>query len=287
MMNSEEGFPTVRAFKTQLFDLNSSMKIVTLLSDFGARDGYVAQMRGTILDIFPNAVVTDISHEVERHNIPMGSFILETTAPYFPKGTIHVAVVDPGVGSARKAIVVECNAGLLIGPDNGLMAQASEKLGLKSIYEIREKEFQRKPVSSTFHGRDVFAHVAGLMASGRRPEEVGPRVAKLEKLPISPPRLLGKKLVCQVLHVDAFGNVITNVDEKLIRKIPLEFGERVDLWLGKRKLQAQYARSYHEVGKVGMAVLLGSQGFLEIAVREGSARDKLGVKQLDKLELRF
>jgi S-adenosylmethionine hydrolase len=263
------------------------MRVVTLLSDFGLGDGYVAQMKGTILELCPNAVITDISHDVERHNIPMGSFILETSAPYFPKGTIHVAVVDPGVGSARKAIVIECNTGLLIGPDNGLMARASEKLGLKSIHEIREKEFQRTPVSTTFHGRDVFAYVAGLIASGRRPVEVGPRVSKLEKLPISPPRLLGKTLVCQVLHVDAFGNVITNVDEKLIRKIPLEFGERVDIWLGKRKLQAYYARSYHEVGKGAMAVLLGSQGFLEIAIREGSARDELDVKPLEKLELRF
>jgi S-adenosylmethionine hydrolase len=263
------------------------MRVVTLLSDFGLGDGYVAQMKGTILDSCPSAVITDISHDVERHNIPMGSFILETTAPYFPKDTIHVAVIDPEVGSARKAIVIECKSAFFVGPDNGLMARASEKLGLKSIYEIREKEFQRKPVSSTFHGRDVFAHVAGLIASGRRPEEVGPKVSKLQKLPISSPKFSGKKLVCQVLHADIFGNVITNVGEKVVRKIPLEFGERVDIWLGKRKLQAYYARSYYEVGKGAMAVLLGSQGFLEIAVREGSARDKLHVKRLDKLDLRF
>jgi S-adenosylmethionine hydrolase len=263
------------------------MRVVTLLSDFGLRDGYVAQMKGAILENCLDATVVDISHEIERHNIPMGSFTLETTAPYFPKGTIHVAVVDPGVGSARKAIVIECNAGLLIGPDNGLMARASEKLGLKSIYEIREKEFQRKHLSSTFHGRDVFAYTAGLIASGRRPEEVGPKVSKLEKLPLSSPRLSGKKLVCQVLHVDIFGNVITNVGEKVVRKIPVKVGGSVEIRSGTRKLQAQYARSYYEVDKGAMAVLLGSQGFLEIAIREGSARDKLKVKSLAKLELRF
>jgi S-adenosylmethionine hydrolase len=263
------------------------MRIVTLLSDFRLKDGYVAQMKGVILDKCPNAVIVDISHGIERHNILMGSFILETTVSYFPNGTIHVAVVDPGVGSSRNAIVIECERGILVGPDNGLMARASEKLGLKSIYEIREQEFLRKPVSSTFHGRDVFADVAGLIASGRRPEEVGPRISELEKLPISPPRLLGKKLVCQVLHVDAFGNIITDADDKLVRRIPLEFGERVNIWLGKRKLQAQCARSYSEVGKGALAVLLGSQGFLEIAIREGSARDKLKVKPLQELELRF
>src|SRR5712692_9117679 len=263
------------------------MRVVTLLSDFGSRDGYVAQMKGTILDLCPSAVITDVSHDVERHNIPMGSFILETTAPYFPKDTVHVAVVDPGVGSARKGIVVECETGIFVGPDNGLMTRASEKLGLKSIHEIREKEFQRKLVSSTFHGRDVFAHVAGLIASGRKPEEVGPRVSKLEKLPISSPKFSRKKLVCQVLHADVFGNVITNVDEKVVRKIPVKFGEGVEIRAGMSKLQAQYARSYYEGDKGVMEVLLGSQGFLEIAVREGSARDKLKVKPLQELELRF
>ena len=263
------------------------MRVVTLLSDFGSKDGYVAQMKGTILDLCPNAVITDISHDIERHNIPMGSFILETSAPYFPEATIHVAVVDPGVGSARKAIVIECNGGLLIGPDNGLLARASEKLGLKSIYEIREKEFQRKHLSSTFHGRDVFAYTAGLIASGRRPEEVGPKVSKLEKFPLPSPRLSGKKLVCQVLHVDIFGNVITNVGEKVVRKIPVKLGGGVEIRSGTRKLQAQYHRSYYEVDKGAMAVLLGSQRFLEIAVREDSAKDKLDVKALDKLEFRF
>jgi len=263
------------------------MRVVTLLSDFGLRDGYVAQMKGTILDLCHSAVITDISHDIERHNIPMGSFILEATAPYFPKDTIHVAVVDPGVGSARKAIVIECNNAIFVGPDNGLLVQASEKLGLKSIHEIREKEFQRKPVSSTFHGRDVFAYVAGLIASGRKPGDVGPRLAQIEKLDLSPPRRSGQTLVCQVLHVDGFGNVVTNVGEKMLQEVPAKLGERVEIRSGPRKLQVQYVRAYHDVDMGTMAVLLGSQGFLEIAVREGSARERLDVKPLGTLELRF
>src|SRR5947199_8728685 len=137
------------------------MRVVTLLSDFGSRDGYVAQMKRTILDLCPNAVITDISHDVQRHNIQMGSFILETSAPYFPQATIHVAVVDPGVGSARKAIVIECNAGLLIGPDNGLIARGSENVSLQSIYEIREKEFHRSSGASAFHAQVVSGDAAG------------------------------------------------------------------------------------------------------------------------------
>jgi S-adenosyl-L-methionine hydrolase (adenosine-forming) len=263
------------------------MRVVTLLSDFGLRDGYVAQMKGTILNLCPDAVITDISHDVERHNIPMGSFILETTAHYFPKGTIHVAVVDPGVGSARKAIVIESNTAIFVGPDNGLMARASERLGLESIFEIRENEFQGIPVSSTFHGRDVFAYTAGLLASGRKPEEVGPEVSQLERLNLTTPKLSGKSLICHVLHVDAFGNVVTNVEEELVQRIPVKFGETVEIRSWTRKLQAQYVRSYSEVDMGHMALLLGSQGFLEIAVREGSARDKLEVKPLEHLELQF
>jgi S-adenosylmethionine hydrolase len=263
------------------------MRVVTLLSDFGLRDGYVAQMKGTILDSCPSAVITDISHDIERHNIPMGSFILETTAPYFPKGTIHVAVVDPGVGSARKPIVIECETATFVGPDNGLMARASEKLGLKSIYEIREKEFQRTPVSSTFHGRDIFAHTAGLIASGRKPKEVGPKVSKIEKLNLTRPKLSGKSVICHVLHVDVFGNVVTNVEEKMVRRIPVKLGETVEIRSWTRKLQGRHVNSYYEVGKGDIALLLGSQGFLEIGVREGSARDKLDVKSLDHLELQF
>src|SRR2546428_13856451 len=110
------------------------MRVVTLLSDFGLGDGYVAQMKGTILDSCPSAVITDISHDVERHNIPMGSFILETTTPYFPKGTIHVAVVGPGVGSARKAVGIECSTGLLICPHKRRMAPGSGKLCVQSNY---------------------------------------------------------------------------------------------------------------------------------------------------------
>ena len=263
------------------------MRVVTLLSDFGLRDGYVAQMKGTILDLCPTAVITDISHDVERHNIPMGSFLLETTAPYFPKDTIHVAVVDPGVGSARKAIVIECKSALFIGPDNGLMARASQKLGVKSIHEIREKEFQREAVSSTFHGRDVFAYAAGLIASGGRPEETGPRVPIMETLDLPPPKLSGKTCNCHVLHVDVFGNVIADVSEEMIRKLPVKVGDSVEIRSGIRNLQARYARSYYEVDQGATEVLVGSQGFLEIAVREGNAADKLDVKALGKLELRF
>ncbi|HZY46969.1 MAG TPA: SAM-dependent chlorinase/fluorinase [Candidatus Bathyarchaeia archaeon] len=263
------------------------MRIITLLSDLGLRDGYAAQMKGVILATCPDALVVDITHNIERHNVAMGSFILETTAPYFPANTIHVAVVDPGVGSDRAAIVIECARALLIGPDNGLMARSSEKLRLESIYQIRDDEFQRKPMADTFHGRDIFAHTAALIASGRKPKEVGPPMSNLKKLELFSPILAGMNLRCQVLHVDIFGNIITNADKELTRKIRENSLAPVEIISRSGLLQARYVRSYYEVDPGGSAVLLGSQGFLEIAIREGSAADKLQVKPLEELELRF
>jgi S-adenosyl-L-methionine hydrolase (adenosine-forming) len=262
------------------------MTIITLLSDFGLRDGYVAQMKAVILERWLEAKIIDISHEIERHNIPMGSFVLEATVPYFPKGTIHVAVVDPGVGSDRKAIVVECESGLLVGPDNGLMARASEKLGLRSIRRINEGSLDTKPVSNTFHGRDIFARVAGMLASGKRLEEVGERVSRIERLNLAPALFSDDRLTCQVLHVDHFGNVITNAEEEHFRRIR-SIGEKIAIRSGKGEFRARIVKSYYELGPDAIGVLMGSQGYLEIAIRERSASEELDLKPLDHLEVRF
>ena len=259
------------------------MKVVTLLSDFGLRDGYVAQMKGVILNQSPDAKIVDISHEIERHNIPMGSFILETSVPYFPRDSIHVAVVDPGVGSPRNAVVIECESGHLVGPDNGLMARASEKLGLKSVHRIRENT-ETKKISNTFHGRDVFARVAGALAAGQSPEAIGEKISSLEKLNITPAKFAGGKLACQVLHVDHFGNVITNVGEDQFLRFRA-MGDRIRVRSGKGEFRARVAKSYHELGPEDIGVLMGSQGYVEIALRERSASEELDLKPLDELEL--
>ena len=261
------------------------MAIVTLISDFGLRDGYASQMKGIILEKCPDATLIDISHEIERHNIPMGSFVLETSVPYFPKGSIHLAVVDPGVGSDRKAIVIDCNSGLLLGPDNGLMARASEKLGLKSIHQIQESSLDTRSVSTTFHGRDIFARAAGLLAAGEKPEAFGERVFRFVKLNVAPAKFAQSKLTCHVLHVDHFGNVITNAEEEQFRKIVAQ--GKIMIRSGKGDFRARITKSYYQLGPDDVGVLLGSQGYLEIALRERSASEELDLKPLDELELRF
>ena len=147
--------------------------VITLLSDFGLSDPYVAQMKGVICSTASGAEIIDISHGVEKHNIGVGSYLLETTAPFFPDGSIHVAVVDPGVGGSRLPIAVVCERGVLVGPDNGLLARTAHKLGFQAAYRIQNSQFSRDRVSSTFHGRDVFVYTAAKIAQGREPSEIG------------------------------------------------------------------------------------------------------------------
>ena len=141
------------------------MSLITLLSDFGLTDPYVAEMKGVILTANPDQKIVDVSHGIERHNIAMGSFVLETALPYFPNGSIHVTVVDPGVGTERFPLVVLCERGILVGPDNGLLVRAAERLGFNAAYQIDSHRFEGEKVSSTFHGRDVFAKTAANLAN--------------------------------------------------------------------------------------------------------------------------
>ncbi len=263
------------------------MRIITLLSDFGLRDSYVALMKSVIYQEFPRALIVDISHDIEQFNIEMGSFVLETAVPRFPRNTIHVAVVDPGVGSDRRGIAIKCEKGILIGPDNGLMARASEKLSLQSIYEIRQKVFLRKTISNTFHGRDIFAYSAARFASGTQPNEIGSRIQSIKRLNLSTPSVKGSELSCQVLHVDVFGNVITNVEHPLIQNVLKKAGDRFKARSKARTLPGQFVKAYHEVNRGSLALLEGSHGYLELAIREGSAKDRLDVNPLDKLRVRF
>ena len=187
------------------------MRLITLLTDFGIRDPYVAQMKGVILDTVPGAEIVDISHQVERHDIATGSFLLETSVAFFPTGSIHVGVVDPGVGGERLPIVIECERGVLVGPDNGLLARASEKLGFRSAYKIENTQFFAAELSSTFHGRDVFARTAGKIAAGQMPSDAGQRISSIVKLSLQETTLADGRIVCSILYIDVFCNVIVSV----------------------------------------------------------------------------
>ena len=150
--------------------------MITLTSDFGLKDPYVAEMKGVILTINPNATIIDITHDVEKFDIRMGAFMLASAAPYFPKGTVHLAVVDPGVGTERRAILVQTKQGFFVGPDNGVLMLAAKNQGIEHIYELSNPKFMLPKVSATFHGRDIFAPAAAYLDIGVKPAEFGPEI---------------------------------------------------------------------------------------------------------------
>ena len=263
------------------------MVTITLLSDFGLTDPYVAEMKGVILSTNPDLRIVDVSHGIERHNIAMGSFILETALPYFPQGSIHVAVVDPGVGTERLPLVVLCKLGVLVGPDNGLLVRAAERLGFKAAYQIDSSRFKGKKVSATFHGRDVFARMAAELAEGLRPDAVGAVVKELVRLDIPSVSVSDEGMTCAVLHVDSFGNVILNLGEEEFLRLGLHEDRRLEVKTMHGRSSASIARTYSKIHGDQLGIILGSQGYVEIAMRESSAAARLGLKPLSQVEIRF
>ena len=262
-----------------------SMALITLLSDFGLTDPYVAEMKGIILSANPDQKIVDISHGIERHNIAMGSFLLETALPYFPHGSIHVAVVDPGVGTERLPLVVSCERGILVGPDNGLLIRAAERLSFDTAYQIDSHRFEGEKFSSTFHGRDVFARTAAKLANGLNPNSVGGEVKQLVKLDVPNVSISHGRANCTVLYVDSFGNVILNLGEEDITRLGLHVGNQVTIETKHGKFPGLVGRTYSDISHAQVGVIRGSQGYLEIALREGNVAARLRLKPLDRIEV--
>src|SRR5438445_11012056 len=263
------------------------MVTITLLLDFGLAHPSVAEMKGVILSANPDLRIVDVSDGIERHNIAMGSFVLETALPYFPKGSIHVAVVDPGVGTERLPLVVLCKLGVLVGPDNGLLVRAAVRLGFKSAYQIDSSRFKGKKVSATFHGRDVFARTAAKLADGLRPDTVGAVVKDLVRLDIPSVSVSDEGMTCIVLHVDSFGNVILNLGEEEFLRLGLHEDRQIEVKMVHGRSSTSIDRTYSEIHRDQLGIILGSQGYVEIAMRESSAASRLGLKPLDRVEIRF
>jgi S-adenosylmethionine hydrolase len=258
--------------------------IITLTTDFGLKDPYVAEMKAVILGISAEARIVDISHEVEKFNIKMGGYVLAEASAYFPKGTIHVAVVDPGVGTRRQPIILQTEKSLFVGPDNGLLALAARNTGkIKQIRRIARKELMLPKVSNTFHGRDIFAPVAAHLACGRKLEEFGPKLKKILVPTFAKVVKREGMFVGEVIHVDAFGNVITNLRENELKSA--RRNSMVDLELGNTRLRIKLCKAYGEVGCRNALVLLGSHGFLEVAVNQGSAAEKFATSVGEKVTL--
>jgi S-adenosyl-L-methionine hydrolase (adenosine-forming) len=258
-------------------------KIVTLTTDFGLKDPYAAAMKAAILGINPGIVIIDVTHDVEKFNVRAGAFVLGSVAPYFPEGTVHVAVVDPGVGPNRRSIAIETKHGFFVGPDNGLLILPAEAQGIKHIYEITSRRFMLSHVSSTFHGRDIFAPVAAHLANGTSIEEFGPQLTDVVRPEFTKVARNEGQLVGEVLHVDDFGNIITNINAKDLQEY--RYG-MILIELPNFKVQLKVSRTYTDAKPNEPLALLGSHNYLEIALNQGSAAEKFGSKVGDKITLR-
>jgi len=258
-------------------------KIITFLSDFGLKDGYVAQMKGVALDI-SDARLVDITHEITPHNISEGAFVLLVVAPYFPLGSVHVAVVDPGVGTERKGIVVATKKHVLIGPDNGLLMPVAHFFGDFVVYEITNKKYLSSSLSNTFHGRDVFATVAAHITNGVSFEEIGCKINDFVDLNFGCGERKQNIITGKVIHIDRFGNIITNVSGDMVFK-DTAFNGKIKVEINKNSFMISFVRSYGFVKKGEMLATIGSSNFFEIGINQGNASKKLSLKENDGLKI--
>jgi len=255
-------------------------RIITLTTDFGLRDPYQGAMKGAILSVNPAAAIIDISHLVASANVLEGAFVMHFACPYFPDGSIHVGVVDPGVGSERKAILVETKRYLFIGPDNGLVSLAAKDDGIKRVIELENARYFRKEVSDTFHGRDIFGPVAAHLSLGVDPAELGRPLDNMTGLDLPGTEIDGSEIKGEIIYIDTFGNAVTNIRRDEIRNgVDFEISVKGIKLIGVK-------RTYSMAGKGSPVALIGSTGFLEVAVNNGSAAQALGIRVGDKVTLR-
>ncbi len=247
--------------------------IISFLTDFGTQDAFVGIMKGVVLSINPAASLVDLSHAVPPQDIMVGALILRSAAPFFPSGTVHVAVVDPGVGATRRALLIETHTAFFIGPDNGLLSLAAPADVVVRIVHLTNAEYFLATPSHTFHGRDVFAPVAAHLSLGRAPEQFGPVVPTMERLTLSGVERSETGLTGSVIYIDHFGNLITNISEADLRAFPKE-----DLLVSIDAVQIHGVVAAYTAVEIGAsAALINSWGMLEIAVRNGSAARRCGV----------
>jgi S-adenosylmethionine hydrolase len=259
------------------------MAIITLLTDFGQKDGYGGVMKGVILGIAPNVQLVDLSHEIEPQNILAGMLLLGRIVPYFPPGTIHLAVIDPGVGTDRRPIAARLGEHYYVGPDNGLITliyqEAKEKARTIEIVHLNQTKYWTEEVSYSFHGRDIFTPVAAHLANGVTLKKMGTPINDPVLLRIPTLERMGKGWRSEVLHIDSFGNVATNFTLK-------DFGltSIIQVTIKGRKMN-KLVKTFGD-GKPGeLIALFDSAGYLALAAVNGNAAKELHVKIGDSLEL--
>jgi S-adenosyl-L-methionine hydrolase (adenosine-forming) len=254
--------------------------IITLTTDFGLRDPFVGIMKGVILGIAPDVDLVDITHDIPSYDILDAAFMIDTAYRYFPAGTIHVIVVDPGVGSTRRPIAASAKDHIFVAPDNGLLSyilQSDTATSSPSAYWIKNQSLFLNAISQTFHGRDIFAPVAAHLALGTPIESVGPPITDFVKKPLPKPRSRGGKLVGTVLRIDKFGNIITSFKKS-------HLGTDFTIHVAGLSITRLYA-NFSEAEPGEFFAVEGSTGYIELALNQESAADRLNVSLGAEIEL--
>lgn len=261
------------------------MKLLTFLSDFGSDSNYISQMKGVALSI-TDARIIDITHDISPQNIHEGAYVLMSAIKHFPIGTVHVAVVDPGVGTIGRGIVITTQSQILVGPDNGLLIPAARSLGNFTVYEITNPNLMSKTISNTFHGRDVFTPVAANILNGTLFDQIGPITNHFVDLDFGKFEIKNKIVTGKIIYIDSFGNVISNIAGDSFRQV-INYDKKIMAFIGDKRLEIPFCKSYNFVKKGEFLATIGSNDLLEISLNQGNAAKKLRVKPDDDIKILF
>jgi len=254
-------------------------KIITLTTDFGQAGGYVGAVKGVLLRINPQIKIVDITHEISPFNVLEGALVLNSFYRFFPKGTIHLTVVDPGVGGKRKGVLIRTDDYFFVGPDNGIFSFIYDQEKVREMINITNLEYFLGKPSSTFHARDIFAPVSAYLSLGVKLGEFGSPTQDCYKFKLHAPVYRKDYLMGEIIYIDRFGNLVTNISSDLIRK-----SKRVQIRIKNKKIN--HLSQYYEEEKEGkLLALFGSSNFLEIAVNQGNAQKLLKAKTGDKVKI--
>lgn len=252
--------------------------LIIMITDFGFKDFYVGAMKGAMYKVFPQAKIDEISHEISKFDIKEGAYTLAKAAQEFPLGTVFVGVIDPGVGTQRKPIVMKTkNGNYFVAPDNGLLTLVGDSMGVAEVREITNRDVMRQDIqSSTFHGRDIFGPTAAHLAKGFAFEKIGPVLQEYVQLPISFAKLVDGAIVGQIDVIDEYGNAITNIRPDLFEGLEIQGGQILEIGFGnQRKIRCKYVKAYGDVPVGDYVGLFGSGGVFEVAINQGDLAEQL------------
>jgi S-adenosyl-L-methionine hydrolase (adenosine-forming) len=252
------------------------MNVISLITDFGQNDNFVGVIKGVILSINPNAKIVDICHEVKPHDILTGAFLLKSSFKYFPKGSLHLVVVDPGVGSERKKLLVKTKDYFFVAPDNGVLSPALKDQVSSKIIEITNKNYFLKPTSDTFHGRDIFAPTAAYLSKGEDFSKFGKRIKSIKELRLPQVQMAAERLIGEVIYIDRFGNLVSNIGKEILGRFIKNKKFKIFI---KNKTIDKLSHSYTEGTYLKPLALIDSFNYLEIALNRGSACNYLKAKK--------